>query len=86
MQTQQEVNTKELERKVITLQKSLAFVNEGSGGDSSELFTIIHRPGWTTLRDINLAADMLDSMEKHGVELRALKQKLQKHVEASVGA
>jgi|HubBroStandDraft_1064217.scaffolds.fasta_scaffold671875_1 hypothetical protein len=84
MQTQQDVNTKELESKVIALQKSLAFVNDGSGTDSSELFTIIHFPGWTTLRAVNEASELLSAMEQHGVELHALKQRLQKHVEASV--
>jgi hypothetical protein len=84
MQTQQEVNTKELESKVIALQKSLAFVNNGSGTDSSELFTIIHWPGWTTLRAVTAASELLDEMEQHGAQIHALKQKLQKHVEASV--
>jgi hypothetical protein len=84
MQIQPDVNTKELESKAIALQKSLAFVNDGSGTDSSELFIIIHRPGWTTLRAVNEASDLLSAMEQRGVELQALKRRLQQHVEATV--
>jgi hypothetical protein len=83
MQIQPDVNTKELESKVIALQKSLAFVNDGSGTDSSELFSIIHRPGWTTLRAVNEASDLLSAMEQRGVELQALKRRLQQHNDAA---
>ena len=85
MEAHTKANTKDLEHRLGSLQKSLAFVNDNSGVDSSELFKIIHRPGWTTPVQISLAGSILDAMNQQAAALRGLGQALQQHVEASGG-
>ena len=84
MQTQQKVDTKALEQKISSLQKNLAFLNQGA--DANSLFTIIHRPGWTTPVQVALASQILDAMNRQAVAMTALRATLQQHVDSSVGA
>jgi hypothetical protein len=83
MEAQRKADTKDLEKRVSELQKNLAFVTGSSGGDSSELFTIIHRGGWTTIIQLDIAASLLEAMNQQATTMRGLRDTLKKHVEAS---
>jgi hypothetical protein len=85
MESQMKTNTKDLEHRVTSLQKNLAFANDSSGVDSSELFKIIHRPGWTTPVQVLVAGGILDAMNQQAAALRGLGETLQQHIDASVG-
>jgi hypothetical protein len=85
MESQMKTNTKDLEQRLVSLQKNLAFANDSSGVDSSELFKIIHRPGWTTPVQVLVAGGILDAMNQQAAALRGLGEALQQHIDASVG-
>ena len=85
MDAQKKIDTKDLEHKIAALQKSLSFVNDGSGPNSNTLFQIIHRPGWTTILDVAAVAQILDSMNHQAAALNGLKDSFAKQVEAGVG-
>jgi hypothetical protein len=83
MEPQRKADTKDLEKRIAELQKNLAFVNGPSGSDSSDLFTIIHRGGWTTIIQLEIAAGLLETMNQQATAMRGLRDTLRKHVEAS---
>lgn len=84
MEPKRQVETRDLEHKIAELQKNLSFVNQPSGSDSTDLLKIIHFPGWTTLRAVNLAGQMLDAMNQQAVAMEGIRTALQEHVQASV--
>lgn len=81
MATQSKVDVKDLEDRISQLQKRLAFV--GQGLTTSELFTILHRPGWTTPQHVELAGRMLEAMNQQAVAMQGLRDALEDHVKAS---
>lgn len=83
MEAQQKIDTKNLDKRIADLQKNLEFVSGPSGGDSSELFKIVHSPGWTTLVQVELAANLLEAMNQQATAMRGMRDTLRKHVEAS---
>lgn len=84
MEAQSKVDTKDLENRIGELKKKLTFVNESSGsGETPDLFTIIHRPGWTTLVDVQIASQLLDAMNQQATAMGAMRDALHKHVQAS---
>ena len=86
MEAQKKIDTKGLEQKIASLQKNLGFLNDSAGANSNALFTIIHRPGWTTILQVEVAAQLLDAMHQQAVAMSGLRDVLQKHVDASVRA
>jgi hypothetical protein len=68
------MDVKTVESHVNKLTKSLKSLSEDK--EFSELLTIIHRPGWTTVAESMLVAGMLESMNTHAQHLAALKQSL----------
>jgi hypothetical protein len=85
MATQTKADVQDLEHRIGQLQKNLAFVGRGSTADASELFTIIHRPGFTTPQQVALAAQMLDAMNQQAVAMRGIRDALENHIKASGG-
>jgi hypothetical protein len=85
MATQPKVDVKDLENRIGQLQKNLAFVGQGSTVDASDLFTIIHRPGWTTPQQVALAGQILEAMNQQAVAMRGIRDALENHVKASGG-
>lgn len=81
MESQRKVDTKDLESKIGQLQKHLAFATGTAG--SSDLLTIVHRPGWTTIIDVEFAAQLLETMNHQAVAMQGIRDALQKHVAAS---
>lgn len=81
--TQTKADVKGLEQHISQLQKNLAFLGGGSSSDSSDLFTIIHRPGWTTPQQVALAAQILEAMNQQAVAMKGLRDALNAHVSAS---
>jgi hypothetical protein len=63
-----------LETRIATLQAQLASVAEAT--DLQELYTIIHRPGWTTPAELRPVSGILDAMAEHARTLNGLKQVL----------
>ncbi len=82
MSTQTEVNVKDLEHRIGKLQKNLAFVSPSSSLETSDLFQIIHWPGWTTLIDVEDAGQILEAMDKQAVAMRSMRDTLERHVKA----
>lgn len=82
---QQKVDLTTLERRIGELQKNLAFVGQGSNPDSSQLFKIIHKPGWTTVQQVALATQILEAMNHQAVAMQSLQKTLQTHVEETAG-
>jgi hypothetical protein len=80
---QQKVDLASLEKRIGELQKNLAFVGQGSNPDSSQLFKIIHKPGWTTVQQVALATQILDAMNHQALAMQGLQKTLQTHVEES---
>jgi hypothetical protein len=74
-----------LEKKLTELQKNLAFVGQGNNADTSELFKIIHHPGWTTIAQVELANHLLDTMSQQAAAMRSLRNVLESHVNGSAG-
>lgn len=77
MEAQRKVDTKDLEKRVAELQKNLA-ASDGPG-----LINIIHRPGWTTILDVEVAAGILEAMNQQALAMSQMRASLQKHIEAS---
>ena len=46
------------------------------GDDFAELFTVIHRPGWTSVAELMLVTGLVDAMTLHAKTLSAMKQSL----------
>jgi len=85
MEAQPKIDVRQLEQKIGQLQKRLAFVGEKPSQDSSELFKIIHRPGWTTILQVELAGQILEAMDHQAQAMRGLQDALASHVKASGG-
>jgi len=79
------VDLTNLEKRIGDLQKNLAFVGQGSSPNTSELFKIIHQPGWTTVLQVALATQILDAMNQQAQAMHQLQQALQSHVKDSGG-
>ena len=82
---QAKIDLGNLEKRVNELQKNLAFVGQSTNADSSELFKIIHRPGWTTIAQVELATQLIDTMNQQAAAMRGLRNALDKHVSESTG-
>jgi hypothetical protein len=63
MATQHDIQIKKLHTKITDLKKLLASLGEGKQLDT--LLLIIHRPGWTTLREVAISAALVDSLTAH---------------------
>jgi hypothetical protein len=63
MAQQHEIQIKKLDKKINDLKGVLASLGEGKQLD--DLLIIIHRPGWTTLREVAISAALVDSMTAH---------------------
>lgn len=85
MEAQPKIDVRELEQKIGQLQKRLAFVGEKPTSDASELFKIIHRPGWTTVVQVNVASQILEAMNQQAQAMHGLHDALASHVKASGG-
>jgi hypothetical protein len=83
MKPQPTIDTKDLEQQITLLQKSLTFVGQASNPEASELFKIIHQPGWTTLQDVALSHQIIDAMNQQAVALKGLRDTLETQVRAA---
>jgi hypothetical protein len=83
MKPQPTVDTKDLQQQIGLLQKNLAFVGQATNSESSDLFRIIHQPGWTTLQDVALARQIIETMNQQANALRGLRDTLETQVKAS---
>ena len=83
MKPQPSLDTKELQQQLTQLQKNLAFVGQGANSESSDLFRIIHQPGWTTLQDVASARQIIETMNQQASALRGLRDTLENHVRAA---
>ena len=63
MANQHDAQIKKLHQKITDLKQQLASL--GGGEQLDELLVIIHRPGWTTLREIAISMALVDSMSAH---------------------
>ena len=86
MKPQPAVDTKDLQQQITLLQKNLAFVGQATNSESSDLFKIIHQPGWTTVQDVALARQIIDTMNQQATALRGLRDALETQVKASARA
>jgi hypothetical protein len=86
MKPQTSVDTKEVQQQLTQLQKNLAFVGQSSNSESSDLFRIIHQPGWTTIQDVALARQIVEAMNQQAVALRGLRDALETQVKAAARA
>jgi hypothetical protein len=80
---QPKIDVGNLERRLIELQKNLAFVGQSNNSEASELYQIIHHPGWTTVAQVELANHLIDSMNQQATALRGLRNTLEAHVKES---
>jgi hypothetical protein len=80
---QTKVDVGNLEKRVAELQKNLAFVGQASNTTSSDLYQIIHHPGWTTPAQLEIATTILDTMNQQATAIRGLKNVLDSHVRES---
>jgi hypothetical protein len=85
MKPQPAIDTKDLQQQIVLLQKNLAFVGQTTNSESSDLYKIIHRPGWTTLRDIAAARQIIDTMNQQAAALKGLRDTLEAQVNAVAG-
>jgi hypothetical protein len=83
MKPQPTVDTKDLQQQITLLQKNLAFVGQTTNSESSDLFKIIHQPGWTTLQDVALARQIIETMNQQANALRGLRDTLETQVKAA---
>jgi hypothetical protein len=63
MGNQHDAQIKALDKKINDLKKLLASLGQGEQLDA--LLAVIHKPGWTTLREVAISAALLDSMSAH---------------------
>jgi hypothetical protein len=83
---------KHLESQLQELQKELQTVAGRTGHQAAaaaadsgwDLWLAIHRPGYTTPRDVAFAAKLVDSMLVQARALEAAKQAMLQHVEDSI--
>ena len=61
----------ELDRRLRDLR--VAFTDLGTPDDFEELFTIIHRPGWTTVIDVQFMNIVVDAAERAVDDARHLR-------------
>ncbi len=86
MKPQPSIDTKDLQQQVTLLQKNLAFVGQTTNSETSDLYRIIHQPGWTTLQDVALARQIIETMNQQAVALKGLRDTLETQVKAAVAA
>jgi len=73
-----------LDKRITDLQRNLAtLVGQSSNVETSELFKIIHHPGWTTPQQVELASQILESMNQQAAALQGMRNTLQAHVNQS---
>jgi len=82
---QPKIDVGNLEKRVTELQKNLAFIGQGNNTETSELFNIIHHPGWTTVAQVELASHLLDAMNQQAAAMHGLRNVLETHVKESAG-
>ena len=85
MEAHPKIDVKDLEQRIGQLQKNLAFVGQSPASENSDLFTVIHRPGWTTPQQVAVATQILDTMNQQATAMRGMRDTLEKHVKASGG-
>ena len=85
MEAQAKIDVKDLETRIGQLQKNLSFIGQSPTTSASELFQIIHRPGWTTPVQVTLAGQILEGMTQQAAAIRSLRDTLNSHVTASGG-
>jgi len=86
MKPQPTVDTRDLQHQIMQLQKNLAFVGQTTNSESSDLFRIIHQLGWTTVQDVAIARQMIETMNQQAMALRGLRDTLETQVKASARA
>jgi hypothetical protein len=86
MKPQPSVDTKDLQQQVTLLQKNLSFVGQTTNSESSDLFRIIHQPGWTTVQDVALARQIVENMNQQAVALKGLRDTLENQIRAAAKA
>jgi hypothetical protein len=69
-----------LDKRVAEVQKNLAFVGQHANLEGSELFKIIHRPGWTTPQQVEIASQILEALNQQAVAMHGLRKALEAHV------
>src|SRR5437764_6705649 len=84
-QQQPKIDVQNLEKRLTELQRNLSFIGQGQNAENSELFKIIHHPGWTTVAQVELASNILDAMNQQANALRGLRNVLESHVNESAG-
>jgi hypothetical protein len=67
-------HTAKLESKIKELEEVCKSL--GNNSESVELFTIIHRPGWTTVAEVAFAASVIDSLIAQGRNMLGLRSAL----------
>ena len=77
MKPQPSVDTKDLQHQLTQLQKNLAFVGQNPSSESSDLFRIIHQPGWTTVLDVASARQIIETMNQQAIALKGLRDTLE---------
>jgi hypothetical protein len=86
MKPQPSIDTKDLQQQVTLLQKNLSFVGQTTNSESSDLFRIIHQPGWTTVQDVALARQIVENMNQQAVALKGLRDTLENQIRAAAKA
>ena len=56
--------------------KEISGIGNENDSSNAELFRIIHNPGWTTLPDVALATDILESMQAQVKALTGIRKAL----------
>jgi hypothetical protein len=77
---QSKVDFGNLDKRIGEVQKNLAFVGQNANLEASELFKIIHHPGWTTPQQVEIANQILDAMHQQAGAMRGLRNALEAHV------
>ena len=72
-----------LDKRIGEVQKNLAFVGQNANLETSELFKIVHKPGWTTPQQVELATQILDTMNQQANAMRGLRTALEAHINES---
>jgi len=85
MKPQPSLDTKDLQQQITQLQKNLTFVGQTTNSEASDLYKIIHQPGWTTVQDVALARQILDTMNQQAVALKSLRDTLATQVKTAAG-
>ena len=56
--------------------KHLQKITSGSNPSDSEFFKIIHKPGWTTVQDIELAVGVVEALGQQAKAIESMNQAL----------